>query len=76
MVVCMNYKMLEYDKIYISKGIDINKINASKEWVCHYLHFLNKNFSYEPYICNGCHGLMQKAMKFNGAAIATIKGND
>ena len=21
--------------------------------------FLNKNFSYEPYLCNGCHALMQ-----------------
>ena len=21
--------------------------------------FLNKNFSYEPYLCNDCHALMQ-----------------
>ena len=33
----MNYKMLEYDKIDISEGIDVNKTNKSKEcMLCHY----------------------------------------
>ena len=27
----MNYKMLEYDRIDIAEGIDVNKTNASKE---------------------------------------------
>ena len=40
------------------------------------MHFLDKNFNYEPYLCNGCHDLMQKAMNFNDDAIAFIKGND
>ena len=31
---------------------------------------------YEPYLCNGCHDLMQKAMNFNDVAIVSIKGND
>ena len=31
MIVCMNYEMLEYDRIDISEGIDINKTSASKE---------------------------------------------
>ena len=30
----------------------------------------------EPYLCNGFHGLMQKAMNFNDAAIVSIKGSD
>ena len=38
--------------------------------------FLDKNFSYEPYLCNGCHDLMQKAMSFIKVAIVSIKGND
>ena len=55
--------MLEYDRIDISEGIDINKTNASKECkICHYWYFLDKNFHYEPYLCNGCNDLMQKAM--------------
>ena len=69
--------MLEYDKIDISEGIDINKTNASKECdICNYWYFLDKNFKYESYICNGYHDLMQKAMNFNYVAIVSIKVND
>ena len=61
MNVCMKYKMLEYDRIDISEGIDINKINASKENdIC---------------LCNR-QDLMQKAMNFNDVAIAFIKESD
>ena len=68
--------MPEYDRIDISEGIDINKTSASKECdICHYWYFSDKNFSYEPYLCNGCHDLMQKAMNFNYVVIASIKGN-
>ena len=68
---------LEYDRIDISEGIEINKTNASKECdICHYWYFSDKNFNYEPYLCNGCHDLMQKTMNFNDAAIFSIKGND
>ena len=39
MNICMKYK-LEYDRIDISEGIDINKTNASKECnICHYWDF-------------------------------------
>ena len=40
------------------------------------MEFLDKNFNYEPYLCNGSHDLMQKAMNFNDFAIVSIKGND
>ena len=40
------------------------------------LAFFNKNFNYEPYLYNGCHELMQKAINFNNDAIVSIKGND
>ena len=69
--------MLEYDRIDTSERIDINKTNASKKChICHYWYFLDKNFNYEPYLCNGCHDLMQKAINFNDVAIVSIKGND
>ena len=49
--------MLEYDRIYILEGIDVNQTNAWKEYdICHYWYF--KDIGYEPYLCNGCHGLM------------------
>ena len=69
--------MLEYDRIDISEGIDINKTIKSKQCdFCHYWYFLDKNFHYEKYLCNGCHDLMQKAMNFNDVAIVSIKEND
>ena len=69
--------MLEYDSIDISEGIDINKTKTSKECdICHYWHFLERNFNYESYLCIGCHDLMQKAINFNDVAIVSIKGND
>ena len=68
--------MLEYDKTDISDGTDINKINVSKECdIYHYWYFKDIGFKYEPYLCNGCHSLMQKAMSFN-VAIVSIKEND
>ena len=30
---------------------------------------------YEPYLCNGCHDLMQNAMSFNDVVIVYVKGN-
>ena len=69
--------MLEYDKIDISEGIDINKRNASKECdICDYWYFENIGFKYEPYLCNGCHDLMQNAINFNDFAIVSIKGGN
>ena len=65
--------MLEYDKIDISEGIGINKTNESKERnICHYWYFLNKGFKYEPYLCNGCHDLVQKV----DVATVSVKGNN
>ena len=69
--------MLEYDRVDISEGIDINKANTSKECdIFHYCYFLSKSFKYEPYLCNSCHDLIQKAMKFNDAAIFSVKGSN
>ena len=68
--------MLEYDRIFISEGIDVNKTNASKECdICHYWYFEEIGFKYEPYLCNSCHDLMQKAMSFDDVAIVYVKGS-
>ena len=69
--------MLEYDRTDVSERNDINKTNASKECdTCHYWYFKDVGFKYEPYLCNCCHDLMQKAMNFNNVAIVSIKGSD
>ena len=68
--------MLEYKRIDISEGIDVNKTNLSKECdICHYWFFKDIDFKYEPYLCNGCHDLMQKAMGFDNIDIVYIKEN-
>ena len=68
--------MLEYERIDISEGIDVNKTNLSKECdICHYWYFKDIGFKYEWYLCNGCHDLMQKAISFNDVAIVYIRRN-
>ena len=66
--------MLEYDRNDISEGIDVNKTSASKKFdICHYWYFKNIGFKYEPYLCNGCHDLIQKNMSFDDVAIVYVK---
>ena len=72
--------MLEYERIDISEGIDVNKTNLSKECdICHYWYFKDIGFKYENYLdyhdCHGCHDLIQKAMSFNNVAVVYVKGN-
>ena len=68
--------MLEYNRIDISEGININKTNKSKECkIYHYWCFKDIGFKYEPHLCNGCHVLLQKAISFNNIAIVYVKGS-
>ena len=68
--------MSEYERIDISEGIDVNKTNLSRECaICHYWYFKNISFKCEPYLRNGCHDLIQKAISFNNIAIVYVKGN-
>ena len=66
--------MLEYEKIYISDRIDVNKSGKSKEcMLCHYWYFLEKSFSYGPYLCDGCYNMTQKCNKLKNIAIVHVK---
>ena len=56
--------------------IQIKQVHQKKINICHYWYFLDKNFNYEQYLCNGCHDLMIKAMSFKNVAIVSNKGND
>ena len=69
----MNYKMLEYDRIDIAEGIDVDKINEPKEcMLCHHWYFLNKNFSYGPYLRDGCYNILQKSNNFENITVVHI----
>ena len=64
---------MKYDRIDISEGTDFNRKDRSKEcMLCHYCYFLNKNFSYGPYLCDGYYNIMQKSVNFKNIAIVRI----
>ena len=46
-----------------------------KNDIYHYWYFKDSGFKYEPYLCNGCHDLMQKDMSFNDATNVYVKGS-
>ena len=63
--------MLEYDKIDLSEGIDVNrcKDTSRKCSLCKYYYFLNKNFNYQRYLCDGCHDMSVKALSMQHLTI-------
>ena len=69
--------MLEYDRIDVNEGIDVNKNKlVSKEcWICGYWYSINKNFNYQKYLCNGCHDMSLKANSMHNLAIGYNNGN-
>ena len=68
--------MLQCERVDISEGINIDTTNASKECkICYYWYFKDIGFKYESYLCNGCHGFMQKAISFNDIAVIYGKGS-
>ena len=69
--------MLEYDRIDISEGIDIKKCKeTSRECgLCKFYYFLDKNFSYGPYLCDGWNDMSLKAISMKNLAIINHNGN-
>ena len=69
--------MLEYDKIGISEGIDINKCEeTSRECsLCKFYYFLDKNFKYGPYLCDGCYNMFMKTVSMQNLTIINHNGN-
>ena len=69
--------MLQYEKIDVSEGIDTNKTSASKEcMLCHYWHFKDVGFRFEPHSCNKCLDLVMTAYELKNIAILNVKGVD
>ena len=54
--------MLEYDRIDVPEGIDINKTDETRECIiCHYWYFFKINFRFQPKVYDDCHDMTQKA---------------
>ena len=66
--------MLQYKKIDVSEGIDVNKTSASKECeLCHYWFFKDVGFKFEEHVCNKCHDLLIIAYSLTDIAILSAK---
>ena len=69
--------MLEYDRINISEGIDINKCEETSRKcnLCKSYYFLDKNFKYGPYLCDGCNDMSMKTISMQNLAVINHNGN-
>ena len=66
---------MQYNKIDVSEGIDVNKTSASKECeLCHYWFFKDAGFKFEERVCNKCHDLLTMAHSLKDTAILSAKG--
>ena len=63
--------MLVYEQIDVSDGVDIT--NSKECMFCHYWYYLDKDFTYGPYLCDGCYNIMQKSIDLKNIAIVHIK---
>ena len=65
--------MIQYERIDVSEGIDLNKSDKSKEcMICHYWCFKDIHYKYEPQ----CHDLSMMVYDLNDFMILNIKGVD
>ena len=69
--------MLEYDRIDISEGIDINECEETsrKCRLCKFYYFFDKNVKYGPYLCDGCYDMSMKAVSMQNVTIINHNAN-
>ena len=66
--------MLYFDRIDVSKGIEVNKTSKWKECdICHYWHILNKGCKFQLYVCNRYHDLVMMSMNLAILLFDTLK---
>ena len=67
--------MLQYEKIDLSEGIDVNKTSLSKECMFRYYWFFEDvGFKFQEHVCNRCRGLLTMAYLLENIAILSAKG--
>ena len=70
-------KLLQYEKIDVSEGIDTNKTSASKECIlCYYCCFKDVGFKFEPHVFNKCQDVLMTAYELKNIEILNVKGVD
>ena len=68
--------MLEYDRIDISEGIDIDKCEETCSLcsLCKFYYFLDKYFICRPCLCDGCY-MSMKAVSMQNLTVINHNGN-
>ena len=69
--------MLEYDRTDISEGIGIKKCKETSKKcnLCKFYYFLDKNFDYGPYLCDGYYDMSMKVVSMQSLTIINHNGN-
>ena len=68
---------MQYNKIDISEGIDINKGDALKGCIIfHCWYFKDNSYKFDPHVCNGCRDILMMAYELKIIAILNVKGVD
>ena len=58
------------------EGMDLNEASDPKECdICHYWYLLNKEFKFQPNVCNKYH-LSMMSINLSEGVILSIKGSD
>ena len=74
-IFCLKYKCyimieLTFLRELIRETNYFNEKSESKRCdICHYCHFLNIRFRFQPNVCNGCHGLLKMLTSLSDFAI-------
>ena len=65
---------MQYERITDDEGIDHNKNSNTSRFcgVYRFWFFVNKNFNYEDYACNGCHNLLMMAFSLDNIAVLNV----
>ena len=69
--------MLEYDRIDLSEGVDTtkNKLVSRECSLCGFWYFIEQNFKYQKYLCDGCHDMSTKSVSMKNLAIVYFDSN-
>ena len=65
---------MQYERITDDEGIDHNKNSNTSGFcdVCGFWFFVNENFNYKDYACNGCHNLLMMAFSLDNIAVLNV----
>ena len=60
--------------MFLKQLILIKQANQECD-ISHYWYFLNKGFTFQPYVCNRCHNLLM-SMNLSNIAVLKFKNTD